>query len=355
MFVDRMPDEPVISVQLWASAKSVPETPDTHGLRHLLEHILVKGQTKDLDRRLETEGCFLTAQTFRDAMQIEVNVGPQQLDLAIKTLNELLKPVVTTQAEIDREVGVLTQEFAIYDDGSRLSAAAWDQAFGKDGLDPFGDLQVLKKATPEALKSIQRKQFYPEHLALVIAGPVDVKKATEAGVELIGMKQGANSPPQVPQRSGKPGRIEANALGEGRAALVGAFDSPGTVAALAAGLAVASEVEDSFVTYTPSVANAVITAGQVQGTSGMGRRFDGIAESDMPHLFAVGRYLAKTWYQRQMSSPRSVAAFRGQLLCQGAGYRPEQMESAIKSMTFEAFQQGLASFSRAKAVTVVGQ
>lgn len=355
VLVEKMPREPMISVQLWASARAVPETKEAHGFRHLLEHLLVRGRAKDVDVKLESQGCYLHARTYRDAMQIEVNVGPRQLNLAVETIKELLKPLETTQAEIDREVGVMGEEFAIYDNASRLSAAAWDQAYGDNGIDPFGDLETLKKATPAALREIQRKHFYPENLALVIAGPIDLNEASHIATELVGSKQGAIRVADSARPAGKTGRIETDGFGEGRAALVGGYDSPKTVAALAAALSVASGIEGAFVTYTPSVQRGLIIVGQTERTSGMGLAIDAVVEGDEPRLFNIGRYLAKAWVDRQLRTARGVANLRGLLLCQGAGYKPEQMLSAIGQMTFAQFQDGIQALKKDNAVTVVGR
>jgi len=355
VLVERMPREQTISVQLWASARSVPETPETHGFRHLLEHLLVKGPSKDVDKKLELKGCFLRARTFRDAMQIEISVGPRQLDLAIDTLKELLHPIEVTQEEIDHELSVMKEEFAIYDDAARLSSAAWDQAYGSAGIDPFGDLEAMKKATPQAIRDIQRKHFYPENLALVIAGPIDIDQATKIATEFVGGKQGAVKVPDEKGPDGKPGRIETEGFGEGRAAIVGGFDNPKTAASLAASLAVASDVEGSFVTYTPSAQRGLVIVGQTERTAGIGLRVDELKEGDYPRLFEIGRYLARSWVERQLQTSEGVAYIRGLLLCQGSGFRPEQMLDAVKQMTYDQFVAGLHSLAKDRAVTVVGR
>src|SRR5690242_17678119 len=80
ILVEPMPKEPTISVQLFASAKYVPETEATHGFRHLLEHLVAHGDGT-IDPKLESQACFMDAETLRDAMQIEFRVGPNQLQL----------------------------------------------------------------------------------------------------------------------------------------------------------------------------------------------------------------------------------------------------------------------------------
>lgn len=353
IIVERMVDEPMISVQLWASARSVPETPQTHGWRHLLEHIIARGKG-DLDKRLETNGSYLRARTFRDAMQIEVNVGPRQLDLAMSAISEILRPLQTDQAAINHEVAIMREEFATNEDAGKLGGSAWLAAYGDSGLDSIGSLEVMGKATPEALKELQRKHFYPENLVLSIAGPVDVKKATEAAIGLIGVKQGATLA-AIPDRApGKAGRVEAEAFGEGRAAVVGSFDRPQTVGALAFALAVASEVEGSFVTYTPSQRRGLVIVGQTEKVAGMGLKIDSVGVDDWSRLFAIGKILARRWVERYMGSSTGLAYIRGILLSQNHASRPEQMLDAVDQLTSAQFKDAAQAFSREKGITVVG-
>lgn len=354
VIVERMPKEPMISVQLWSSARLVRENKAQHGYRHLLEHLLVRGDGQ-LDRKLETAGCYLRARTFRDAMQIEINVGPRQLDLAIQALNGFLKPLIVDQVRIDREIRVMREEFATYDDASRLSAGAWKQAFGDQGLDPFGDLEVLAKATPEDLAAIQRKEFYSENLVLSIAGPVDIKEATRLGTSLIGIKQGSTRATEADLPTGVPGRIEVDGFGEGRAAIVAGYDRPLTAGALAMALSVASEVDGSFVTYTPSDRQGMITVGQTERQSGVGLKLDSLQEQDLVLHFIRGKIMAKNWVNGFLRTAQGTAYLRGLLLVQGHGNRPESLLTSLDNLTMNQFRASAALFSKSNAVTVVGR
>lgn len=354
IMVEKMPDEPVISVQLWASARSVKDSPNTHGWRHLMEHLLARGKKNDIDKRLESLGCYLRARTFRDAMQFEVVVGPSQLKLAMSTINELLQPLTVDQGQIDREIVVMKQEVATYDDPSRLAAGAWNQAYGEAGLDPFGSLEVMSKATPESLRDLQRKHFYPENLVLTIAGPIDIKQSTELATELVGMRQGAIKAPDAPLAAGKPGRVEVEGFGEGRAAMVEGYDRPSTIGGLAFALSIASGVEGSFVTYTPSQQRGLVIVGQIEKQAGIGLKIDGATDAEMPELFAIGKILARGWVERYLRTASGVAYIRGLLLVQNVASRPEAMLTAIDQLTFEQFKEAAKNFSKERGITVVG-
>src|SRR5579862_8128141 len=106
ILVEPKPREPMISVQLFASDKYCPETDTTHGYRHLIEHLVSHGDGS-IDRQLESQACFLNAHTLRDAMQIELTVGPSQLDLGIATLAKILRKRTFSQKELDNELRIM--------------------------------------------------------------------------------------------------------------------------------------------------------------------------------------------------------------------------------------------------------
>jgi predicted Zn-dependent peptidase len=355
VLAEKMAKEPAISIQLWASSRTVPETPATHGWRHLLEHLVAPGQNGDLDRRLERAGGYLRARTFRDAMQFEVTVPHNQISLGLSAITELLKPLSVDQAQIDRELQTMREEYATYDDASRLASASWSTAYGEQGLDAFGDFETMKRASPDALRSIQRRQFYPENLVLVIAGPIDVKEATAAAVSVVGIQQGATSGAQRPPLVGHSGRVEIDGFGESRAAIVAGFDKPSTLGALAFALAVASEFEGSFVTYTPTETPGLVIVGQTEKQAGVGLRIDALTEGDLPLLYARGRVLARSWVERYLRTASGVGYLRGLLLIAGKGSRPETMLDGVDGLSYQEFKTASGLFSKDKAVTAVGR
>jgi predicted Zn-dependent peptidase len=351
VLVEPVPKERVISVQLFASAKYVPETEATHGYRHLLEHLVVRGDGS-LDRKLESQACFLQASTLRDAMQIEIRVGPLQLQLAIDTLASLLRKPEFTQERIDKELRVMRDELYMEDDPLLLSSAAWAAAYGEAGLDPLGTFDSMYRATPEKLADVFSRQFAGDGLALVIAGPVDLDRATNMGKALLAPFPKGHFPPSTLARVGKPGRTESLGFGECRGAMVPGFNMPQTAAALAAALAIASELQACFVTYTPTAKTGLVLIGRTESNTGVGSYIDGLPSGGA--LYSRGKQLAREWVRRQLQSASSIAYIRGLLLSQGSTYRPETMLDQIDAMTPKQFEQGIKAFTTTQAVIAVG-
>lgn len=355
ILVERMPEAKALSIQLFASSRRVPETTGTHGRRHLLEHLLALGPKRSLDQRLESNGSFLFARTYRDATQFEIAGASGQLDLALDAVAAVLQPLKVTQAEIDRELNVLAQEFGLLSDPSRLSSAAWKAGYGDDGLDPIGSLEGMA-ATPQALAEVQRLHFAPDGLVLVISGPISIEQATAKAKKLLsGLKPLPDKPSLLRRGEGKPGRSEVpGAYGESRAALVKDYKDPNTAGALAAALAVASQFDQFFVTYTPSIQNGLVLVGRTDENSGLGLWIDAQTPAQLAALFPVGKMLARAWIERQLKTPAGSAYLRGLLLVQGEAHKPELMLDAIEGLTQEGFLAAMGRLGKDRSVIAVG-
>lgn len=354
ILVEPVANSRIVSIQLWASARGIEERSETHGLRHLLEHIIALGPRRDLDRRLEVVGGSIRARTYRDATQIEVDVPASQFDLGLNAIAEMLEPLQVTAEQVATEGKVIDQELGLMSDDALLSGAAWDQAYGDAALDPFGDLEVIRNATPADLEAIHRRQFAAQNLVIVISGPVDLDGATAKARGVIG-KLPKLSPYQTRERPvGHGGQVNASAYGEARGAVVSGFSSMETMASLAAALAIASRLDDCYVTYTPSTQNGLVILGRIDSNQGLGSYVDSLDDGAMGAIYQRGKALASSWVQRQLRSPIQIGGLRGLLFSQDVGARPEMMLETIQQMTFGDFKQGVLALKGPKAVEVTG-
>lgn len=360
VMVERIPNAKVLSVQLFVGAAPAPDTGATSGLRHLLEHLAARGRDGSIDLELETAGAFLQARTYRPATVYEVTLGPGQLQLGLKAVAEVLHSAPATPEGIAKEAVIIGQEGALRDDTARLGAAAWTQAYGDAGADPFGNLDVIRAATPQALSGLRQKLEVGGNVAISIAGDVNVDEATRLASETISGLSKANYATPAPDSDhpspghpilGHPGTAQTDARGEVRAAIVGSYRDIATAATLAAGLAVASEMDDAFLTYTPSDSEGLIIVGRTDRRQDVQEAFD---KAKPEELFGRGRALAERWVERQLESPSSVAFARGLLLVENSSLKPETLVENLKTMSFDEFKRGLARFQGAAAVTVEG-
>jgi len=355
ILVETLPKAKYVSVQLFASNRYLEDEQTVHGYRHLLEHLLLKGKNKDIDIRLEKQGIWLMGRTLRDAIQIEFTCAPDQVDVSLSALKELLQPIQVSSADIKAEVETMRQELALQTDAQKLSSAAWEAAYGPEGLDPWGSIDSLSSATPEALAEIQKILFSPKSLVLVISGPVDIESNTSKAKKLLEDLRDETHNPKKARGPGTHGRSEIeSAFGEARGARVGGYRDMKTACGLAAGLGLASSLDNAFVTYTPTGQNGLIIIGRTDENGGVGTKIDEMSDADAAGLFTTGKLLAERWVDRQLANPSDSAFFRGLLLTQGASYRPEQLLENIRAMDWKQFLTGVALFRKENADIAVG-
>jgi predicted Zn-dependent peptidase len=354
ILVERMPQAKSVSVQLFASARGARDTKETHGYRHLLEHLVLKGKDRKLDLRMESAGVLFTGQTHRDAMQIAFECAPESLPVALSALGEILQPLQTSEEEIAREAKIIAEEMALMPDSMKLSIAGWRSGYSERGLDPIGSLESLGTARPDDLVDLQRRHFSGQNLALVIVGPVSLNETTRMARDLLKDTEKGDKVEPSARGAGTPGREEIDgAFGEARGALVPGFTEPQTAWALCAALALAARLEGAFMTYTPTVDHGLIFVGRTTARSGVGLLIEDLDEADEAQLFTIGKGLGRRWVEHQLSTPAGAAFLRGMLLSQSSGARPETMLEHIEAMGWPEFRSGIARFRKEQAVVSV--
>lgn len=350
ILVERIPGAPSISAQLFLSARGNRETNATNGYRHLLEHLIATGRQGDLDVRLETDGLELRPRTLRDAMVFEIDAPPGTLSKAISAFAELAKEPVLTQERIDREVGLIQQEGYFRNWMSRLGEAAWQAAYPDIGGDPFGSIEAMKTAAPERLLAIYRTMFAASNCSVVVAGDVDLDQATSTVKKWLEFVPAAKVKVEPERSSGVGGNTVADAHGIAIGLPVATYRDPSTAAELAVALYVASEIEDGFVTYTPSSQRGLLILG---GTNEKELQ-KAIRDLTPGSTFLAGRDLARRWVDRQLTGAPNVAFWRGLLLVQERDLRPETLRENIEAMTLDQIKAAIQNVQDGKMVWVRG-
>lgn len=237
-------------LSLCLSSFALPDKEGESGLRHLLEHLVAKGQKKDLDRRLESVGCWLTADTDRDSLVFTVTGPSSQAVLGFAAIKDILGPLQTTQAEITREVEILRQEGALHPPYRPFVDGAWDSAYGLAGS--FGDLVFLSKQTPELLSAAKAKQFSGSAAFLFLEGDIDAKASALRAEEVLSpMPRGSN--PLARREAMPPGDpVKVKGRGAALAVPVSGLGDPMTPASVGVAIWLSRKVPGSEAIYDPS-------------------------------------------------------------------------------------------------------
>ncbi|RYG28676.1 insulinase family protein [bacterium] len=184
IFAERIPGARSVTAQLWISADPAPETYQTHGWRHLLEHLMARGDGS-VDRKLEADGGFLLAETYRTATVFTAIVPKGSLDVALDALKTVSKFPELTPERIANEANVLAQESRLRSPSDRMASALWEEAYQESGLDPFGNLDTIRATTVDDLRGLYRRLFVMPGLVISVSGDIDLDLATKSAEEAL--------------------------------------------------------------------------------------------------------------------------------------------------------------------------
>ncbi|MBS1718457.1 MAG: insulinase family protein [Armatimonadetes bacterium] len=352
-FVERQPAARYESIQLWLGNRSATESPETHGRRHLAEHILVRGLDGALGARLESHGCFIHANTLRDAMQFEIMAPPSETAFALSALKELLKPAGATQEAIDHEAKIIDLEIAGHDED--LLNSAWEVAFGARGLNPLGNPEIIHKTVPIELDELIGRLLAPANISVFISGPAPIEPLAKSLRSMLATRADIGVSPYAYRPEGKPGRATSKEFGECRAALMGGIELPETAALLAAALALQSRAEGAELVFTPSASHGLIGLYQTDANSGLGMMIDGLDANQTVDLYPVGVNLARSWMAQQLANPSSSCFLRGLIAAQDRAMRIETLIDNLSSISRKDFIAAVAKFKTGQCVTSVGE
>jgi predicted Zn-dependent peptidase len=293
----------------------------------------------------------LIPRTLRDAMVFEIKAPPARLNTALDAFSEILMPKSYAQAAIDREVGIVRQEGFFRQWTSLLGEAAWNKLDASSGGDPFGSVEVIRTATTDGLNKLQTQMFTSSNAALVIAGDVDLDITTAAAKKVLDFVPTSRETTARVRKPSGGGFVQADTKGFALGIPVATYRDPSTAARLAVGLYVASQLEQSFVTYTPSAQAGVIIIG-AKKTSDLN---DALRNLDSAAIFYAGKDLAKRWVKAQLSGPSNIAFWRGLLLVQARDLRPETLSENVDLLTQAQIQSAIDLIKSEQVVRVVGE
>lgn len=310
-----------------------------YGHRHLLEH-LVAARDPELDRRLETVGGAMGASTGRETMRFWISVPPEGLALGLDALKALLKPISLTEDAVARERRILAREIALFTPEELAGREAWITMYGEAGNDPLGMGANLEDAVPPGLERLWREALVGSRLSLFVSGPVELDSTVER------LERLARTFPEGPRTEWSPRKSSAPsvALASGVYALTTeSVDSRSTLAALATALALASEVEGSSVTYTPSPRAGAVLLSNVAAAEGL----RAVVRRGDAGLRNRALNLARAWLASRLDDAEGSSEFRATLSAFRSGLVPERL-TAILSEVREADLD--AAFARWKAL-----
>ena len=353
VYAERMESAHGFTVHLFVSTWGAPEQEGQHGWRHLIEHLAAKGRNKDIDAKLESQGLTLTADTLPDGIRFEIEGSGGKEAIAIEALRDLLAFPVLTLEEIAREAQVMAQESAVRSSSAKVTAGLRKQAFAGQS-DLMGDAAEIAKATPAALAELYASLFRPESMTVAVVGDVNAMRAVETVTAVFGPLQTKGRPNRTPLNAlpqTQEGFVQG-ASGAGRAVVVESTGKSDTLAVIAAGLAIASEVPGARLVYTPSPHGGVVCLTHPSRTGF--DDLDRLVTREGSRLLATGLASVRLWADTASSLTRDKARLYGQMLGLEPYFRMEDLRTRAYEVDQATLLAALQRFHTSKCVRVGG-
>lgn len=183
-----MPWRATVAMSVFIRTGSLHETPARlNGISHVVEHMAFKGTaTRDCQRiNLDAEalGAELNAHTDKDHTAFHVEGLPQDLPAFVELLADIVLNPSFPAEELERERGVIEQEFNEYDDDPvsqafQLFDRACYGALHPAGRPIIGTRANIRRFARAELLDYVRRQYTASNVVVTVAGPI-----TAAGFE----------------------------------------------------------------------------------------------------------------------------------------------------------------------------
>ncbi len=184
-----------VTVLVFAGAGSRYEVQGDRGISHFLEHMFFKGGKKyksaaEVSIAIDSVGGDFNAFTGKEYAGYYVKVAAEHVELACDVLSDMLKNATFPQEEIEKERGVIMEEYRMYQD-TPMYQAGWDfetLLYGDQplGWDTIGTEQVIRSVNQKDFLKHKDELYTPDNLVLTFAGKIDEATAMKLGEKFFG-------------------------------------------------------------------------------------------------------------------------------------------------------------------------
>ena len=219
VITDRIQGTQAVTALVLVKAGSRYEHKQINGISHFLEHMFFKGanrykNAKAVSEAIDSVGGEFNAFTSKEYAGYYVKTAAQNMRLAMDVLSDMMLNARFDQEEIEKERGVIMEEFNMYQD-TPMYQVAWNFERGMFGDQPIGWDEV---GTKDVIKALQRDDFVkykeslyvPEAMVISLAGAVDHDEVVAMVQELFPMEARKSTGAMLPFEAGLPTRIKVS-------------------------------------------------------------------------------------------------------------------------------------------------
>jgi predicted Zn-dependent peptidase len=208
-----------VTVLVLAGAGSRYETQEIRGISHFLEHMFFKGakkykNTKEVSEAIDSVGGMFNAFTGKEYAGYYVKVASENLEVACDVLSDMLVRATFPQEEIEKERGVILEEYNMYQD-TPMYQIGWNfesLIFGDQplGWDQIGTKELIKTVNNEDFVKYRNELYTPDNIVVAISGNIAHEKAVEMVQKYFQMEEATKAYNYVPVKimEGKAGSFD---------------------------------------------------------------------------------------------------------------------------------------------------
>ena len=182
VYIQKRDHIPLVNIVFAVNVGSKDEGPNTNGIVHLLEHLILLGPTHfhtvdEINLEMRRHGAQFNAHTSHDLMTFHLSLPAQYWEFGLNMLKEKLFHLRLTQQQVDKEKEIIFEELSQHQDDPYTLATflAVENLFkGHPYQQPvYGVRSVIEKAAVEEIESFYKKFFVLSNCALAVVGDVD--------------------------------------------------------------------------------------------------------------------------------------------------------------------------------------
>lgn len=189
------PSVPLVTIEIAVHNGAYTESAEFDGLSHLYEHMFFKAnknipsQEKFLERVNEL-GISFNGTTSDERVNYYCTLSSTKLEEGLEFMNNAIRYPLFLEEEMKKENPVVDGEFQRAESSpmfflmNDVNKVMWGENYSRKNT--IGDHDIILTATPEKMRTIQKKYYYPNNTILVVAGAVDRDRVKKLVVNNFG-------------------------------------------------------------------------------------------------------------------------------------------------------------------------
>ncbi|MFH1533628.1 MAG: pitrilysin family protein [Nitrospirota bacterium] len=171
-----------VTVLVLVGAGSRYEDQKLRGISHFLEHMFFKGaekykNTKEVSEAIDNVGGEFNAFTGKEYAGYYVKVAGENASVACDVLSDMLIHAKFEQKEIEKERGVILEEYNMYQD-TPMYQIGWkfeNLVFGDQplGWDQIGTKELINGVMQKDFVDYNKKLYTPDNVVIAVVGNID--------------------------------------------------------------------------------------------------------------------------------------------------------------------------------------